>query len=569
MNTNINTYNNNQNINSGENDVILNIPLLLNKSQRNINVNYGTISQSQPQLQTQPSKPNHQSTSQIYQIQTHQQQQNKLQQQQQQQLNNVLILHKNKKTLLFDNNVYYGELTPYIGPKEYIEVIDLINNISNEALFEKSSSSSFKNKIKFKVFDWIFLACFISILVFFIIAKLYRAAVVVSVLLFLIALISKVLYFFFTKNTDIKISIEQGYENFFGVLSQKYSPLIFKGVFEKKEKSNGEFEYNQTSLIIEYPTYLRTAYVFHNPNEHQCYKQIQPMTNYQFNNQMYNNYSYNENNINTIDSGIVSLDKTSDSIPPQPTHLNNNQHSEHHHQHQQQQQHHHHHNNFVSLNKSTTSLPPPTNNSSIIEIESLRHNPQLEIVENNNDDKNILIKLKKPKGDKFNTIFPNVLEGWTDYEKHCGFITELNNVTCYTKSDFIKQIIFLSILSLGFIAVASVIIGLGRAIYSTYILYGIGGLALLLLLAIIAAKISNDKNSIKERYKTLENNYSENGKIKYEIKNKKTRFSQINLFGNYHSKCEEIIVTIQVPSLSPPVNFNNNQNPNSEKFQIM
>ncbi|EAL72642.1 hypothetical protein DDB_G0270584 [Dictyostelium discoideum AX4] len=276
MNTNINTYN--QNINSGESDVILNIPLLLNKSQRNINVNYGTISQSVPPLPSQPlSKTNHQPTSQVYQIQAQNQQQ-----QQQQQLNNVLVLNKSKKTLLFDNNVYYGELTPYINPQEYIEVIDLINNISNEALFEKSSFSSFKNRIKFKVFDWIFLACFISILVFFIIAKLYRAAVVVSVLLFLIALISKVLYFFFTKNTEIKISIEQGYENFFGVLSQKYNPLIFKGVFEKKEKGDGEFEYNQTSLIIEYPTYIRTAYVFHNPNEYQCYKQqIQPMTNYQ------------------------------------------------------------------------------------------------------------------------------------------------------------------------------------------------------------------------------------------------------------------------------------------------
>ncbi|KAN0000065.1 hypothetical protein ACTFIZ_008529 [Dictyostelium cf. discoideum] len=567
MNTNINTYN--QNINSSENDVILNIPLLLNKSQRNINVNYGTISQSVPPPPQSLSKTNHQPTSQIYQIQTHhhhhqqqQHQQQHQQQQNQQQLNNALVLNKNKKTLLFDNNIYYSELTPYINPQEYIEVIDLINNISNEALFEKSSSSSsFKNKIKFKVFDWIFLACFISILVFFIIAKLYRAAVVVSVLLFLIALISKVLYFFFTKNTEIKISIEQGYENFFGVLSQKYNPLVFKGVFEKKEKGNGEFEYNQTSLIIEYPTYIRTAYVFHNPNEYQCYKQqIQPMTNYQFITQM-----YNENNIN-------SLNKTSDSIP-QPTHHNNN-HSDHHHHHhqqqqQQQQQKHHINNDFISLNKSTTSLPPPSSliDSNSIEIESLRYNPQLEIVENNNDDKNILIKLKKPKGDKFNDIFPSVLEGWVTYEKYCGFITELNNVTCYTKSDFIKQIIFLSVLSLGFIAVASVIIALGKAIYSTYILYGIGGIALLLLIGIIVAKISNDMNLIKERYKTLENSYSESGKIKYEIKNKKTRFSQIDLFGSYHSKCEEIIVTIQVPSLSPPININNNQN--FEKFQIL
>lgn len=277
---------------------------------------------------------------------------------------------------------------------------------------------------------------------------------------------------------------------------------------------------------------------------------------------MYNNYTYNENNIN-------SLDKSSDSIPPQPTHHNNNNnnHSEHHHQQQ-----HHINNDFISLNKSTTSLPPPSsliesNNNNSIEIESLRYNPQLEIVEDNNDDKNIVIKLKKPKGDKFNDIFPSVLEGWVTYEKYCGFITELNNVACYTKSDFIKQIIFLSILSLGFIAAASVIIGLGQAIYSTYILYGIGAIALLLLIAIIVAKISNDKNSIKERYKTLENNYSEDGKIKYEIKNKKTRFSQIGLFGSYNPKCEEIIVTIQVPSLSPPININNNQN--SEKFQIL
>ncbi|KAN0043180.1 hypothetical protein ACTA71_010820 [Dictyostelium dimigraforme] len=291
MSNKINTYNN-KNINCGENEVILNIPLLLNKSQRNINVNYGTISQPPPPLP----KTNYQSTSQIYQIQTHQQPNRQLpnqqlpnqqlpnqqppnQQQSNQQLNNIIVLNKNKKTLLFDNNIYYGELKPYISSQEFIGVIDLINNISNEALFEKSSS--FKNKIKFKVFDWIFLACFISILVFFIIAKLYRAAIVVSVLLFLIALISKVLFFLFTKNTEIKISIEQGYENFFGVLSQKYNPLIFKGVFEKKEKSNGEFEFNQTSLIIEYPTYLRTAYVFHNPNEHQCYKQVQPMPNYQ------------------------------------------------------------------------------------------------------------------------------------------------------------------------------------------------------------------------------------------------------------------------------------------------
>ncbi|KAM9961749.1 hypothetical protein ACTFIR_004610 [Dictyostelium discoideum] len=277
---------------------------------------------------------------------------------------------------------------------------------------------------------------------------------------------------------------------------------------------------------------------------------------------MYNNYTYNENNIN-------SLDKTSDSIP-QPTHHNNNNNlSEHHHHHQLQQQQHHINNDFISLNKSTTSLPPPSSliDSNSIEIESLRYNPQLEIVEDNNDDKNIVIKLKKPKGDKFNDIFPSVLEGWVTYEKYCGFITELNNVACYTKSDFVKQIIFLSILSLGFIAAASVIIGLGQAIYSTYILYGIGAIALLLLIAIIAAKISNDKNLIKERYKTLENNYSEDGKIKYEIKNKKTRFSQIDLFGSYHSKCEEIIVTIQVPSLSPPININNNQN--SEKFQIL
>lgn len=215
---------------------------------------------------------------------------------------------------------------------------------------------------------------------------------------------------------------------------------------------------------------------------------------------MYNNYTYNENNIN-------SLDKSSDSIPPQPTHHNNNNnnHSEHHHQQQ-----HHINNDFISLNKSTTSLPPPSsliesNNNNSIEIESLRYNPQLEIVEDNNDDKNIVIKLKKPKGDKFNDIFPSVLEGWVTYEKYCGFITELNNVACYTKSDFIKQIIFLSILSLGFIAAASVIIGLGQAIYSTYILYGIGAIALLLLIAIIVAKISN-VILLKKKKKTIYRN---------------------------------------------------------------
>ncbi|KAN0043181.1 hypothetical protein ACTA71_010821 [Dictyostelium dimigraforme] len=275
---------------------------------------------------------------------------------------------------------------------------------------------------------------------------------------------------------------------------------------------------------------------------------------------MYNNYSYNENNINSIDSSIISLNKTSNSIPPQPIHHNHNYNNNH------NPDHHHCNNNFVSLNKSTSSLPPPSNNGNI-EVESLRYNPQLEIVENNNDDKNILIKLKKPKGERFNDIFPNVLEGWTTSEKHGNFITDLNNISCYTKPDFVKQIIFLAIVSIGFITIASVIIGLGRAIYTTYILYGIGGIILLLLIAIVTAKISNDKNSIKEKYKNLESSFTENGKIKYEINNRKTKLSQINLLDSYYSKCEEIIVTIQIPSLSPPVNINNNNgNPNTDKF---
>ncbi|EGC33627.1 hypothetical protein DICPUDRAFT_80621 [Dictyostelium purpureum] len=172
---------------------------------------------------------------------------------------NVLIIPKNLETNLFCTKTFYRELEPFIKPDEFFDLLNDINEITEESIIESRS------KYKSRIFDITLLLVFISVLIFFIITGLYRVAIITCVTVILIGTILRLTYYFLTKE-KIEQKIELGFDNYYFELSQKLYPLVFKGLFRKIQSSKRSgWEFIQTALIIEYPTFIKTPYVFQNP----------------------------------------------------------------------------------------------------------------------------------------------------------------------------------------------------------------------------------------------------------------------------------------------------------------